>query len=441
MTTLRRLALSARALSCALAAGLALPLPGVARTATPSPAPLVTAQPRPRATCAPPNRAFALRLAGEPLALAQTPDGCYLFVGLATTPGDAHRGVALLHREGRSYALVRAFDTGGTTTHLAMSRDGSLLAASVLEHGVVLLDVARAIGGDPAAVVADLVDPSLHTPGAIAFDADTTHLYASDRVDSAVLAIDVAAARTSVRPALFSHRVPIDLSPVALALSVDGSKLFVVTDTRSQGKNVPEPCRTAYTPGSGIFQPYGTLTVLDLAHADRDGVAPTLARLDAGCTPNDLAVSSDGQIVWVSNHGDRDIAAYDATALSGDAPRAVIAKTTLTFGPDVLGTVGGGEYLIAAGYERTSDLQHDVAVLTRATTIGKSTLRARLQVGRFPRSALGFVDGSGVMVASYSSSSISFFPVAYLRGVLEPPVTNGRGKTRHRASSRATRHP
>jgi len=425
----------ARALFCVATLLAFAPSVAVARRATPEPVASPTASPLVRPACPPPARAYTLQVPGQPLSLGQTPDGCDLFVGFGGAAAAAHRGLALLHREGRSYALVRSFDLGGAVAALSIARDGSLLAARVLDHGIVLLDVARAIGGDPGPVTAELTDPSVRGPGALTFNADGSRLYATDAPDSAVLAIDVAAARlaTAARPGLFGHRIALDLDPVALALAPDGTSLYVAVESRSPAKNLEPTCRRAFTPGAGGTQPQGLLAVLDLAHADRDGVAPVTARVDAGCTPVAVTVSSDGATIWTASTGTREIVAFAAAGLATPAT-AVVARTTLSFSPEVLGAVAGGAYLIAAGYEHAADLQHDVAVLTRASATGRSTLRARVLVGRFPRSILPFADENGAIVASYSSSSLAFLPISYLETLLEPPATR-----RHRG--RPTRGP
>jgi len=165
------------------------------------------------------------------------------------------------------------------------------------QGAVIVIDVARA-EQDPSDAVLKRV-PAGCSPVRLALSADGTRLYASARDDDAVLVFDTAKLLTDPAAARLAT-VPVGTSPVGVAL-VAGDKRLVVTNSARFASNRGEN---------------QSLSVIDTDKV-ASGAAAVIGSIPAGAFPRELAVTADGKTLLVTNFGSNSIMLIDlASALA-----------------------------------------------------------------------------------------------------------------------------
>src|ERR1700733_3398132 len=97
-----------------------------------------------------------LSLPGSPFAVTSTPDGRYAFASLSGTTN----GIAIIKQGPTSAGLVRVLPTGGGAWGLTVPPDGRYLldtvqpaAGATSPQGMQIIDIQKAISGQPGAIV------------------------------------------------------------------------------------------------------------------------------------------------------------------------------------------------------------------------------------------------------------------------------------------------
>ncbi len=207
-------------------------------------------------------------------------DNAHVLVPGATTNGVLTADIAS--------GIVTATAEASYVSAVARTADGGILATGDLDNTLVRVGATIPTGAHPAAI-------------AVAGSA----IYVANRGEATL---------TKVAPDGTAHTIAVDLHPAALALSPDGSKLYVacsdadtidVLDTKSDtvvGRiDVSLPQGRGASPNALAVAPDGTLYAslgAENAVAQiRDG--NVIARAPAGWYPTSVAVS--GNVVYVSN--------------------------------------------------------------------------------------------------------------------------------------------
>lgn len=162
------------------------------------------------------------------------------------------------------------------------------------EGAVVVVDVARAKSDPAQAVVARV--PAGCSPVRLAMSADGGRIYVTARNSDAVLAFDTAKLVSDGGHAKLGS-VPVGPAPVPIAVIDHGRKLIVGNSNRFAGSNQPQ-----------------SLTVLDAAKMT-EGAAATLGTVPAGAFPREMAVSADGRTLFLTNYGSKSLQAIDVEHL------------------------------------------------------------------------------------------------------------------------------
>ena len=267
----------------------------------------------------------------DPLSVALTPDGRYLFVtnsGLLQNESD-NRVTAI---ETATHRVARHIIVGQSPLDLAVSSDGRrVYVTNSGERSISVIDV------DRLEAVGRLTAPVQGTgPFGIALSADDDVVYVSDSDASQVLAIDVDTGE-------LLQRIVVVASPRSLALSPNGELLFVsgfeggVSIVSTQTHTVVRTVDTA--PAGGVFRlapsPDGTrLYATDWFSAGLLVIDPLTGQLtdripvpSGGRNTRDLAVSANGSVVYVANQDSNDLLFYDSETFQ------VLHHLTLSDGP------------------------------------------------------------------------------------------------------------
>ena len=164
------------------------------------------------------------------------------------------------------------------------------------QGAVIVVDVARA-ESDPASSVVTRV-PAGCSPVRLAMTPTGDRVFVTARNSNALLAFDAAKLRTDAPHALVGT-VPVGTAPVGVA-SVDGGKHVLVTNSNRFGAD-----RTARQ----------TLTAIDAAKV-AEGRAAVITDLPAGSFPREFGQTPDGRTVFVANYVSNEIEIIDLDRLS-----------------------------------------------------------------------------------------------------------------------------
>ena len=172
--------------------------------------------------------------------------------------------------------------------------DPAKAAVSNPEGAVIVVDVARA-RTDPAHAVAARI-PAGCSPVRMAISPGGERIYVTARNSNAVLTFDTAKLVADPEHARLAM-VPVGAAPVPVAVIDGGRKIVVGNSNRFAKSGEPQ-----------------SLTVLDAARM-RDGAAATLGTIPAGAFPREMAVSSDGRTLFLTNFGSQSLQVIDIERL------------------------------------------------------------------------------------------------------------------------------
>ena len=221
-----------------------------------------------------------VEFAGRPVDLALSPNGEVLAVLLPNA----------LNFFSKSGVLIRSVRLGTASyTGLAFSPDGEWVVASQARpdgnHFVAIADVQGRFGADYMTV------PRNSVPAGLAFDRVGANLYVALNRLNAVGRLDISAGTVVAT-------VPVGVAPFGVAITPDGSRLFV-TNWGGRRPGLGEP--SAVSAGTqtliderGIASS-GTVSVIDVSSFQ------AIAEIPVGLHPNGIRISPDGSLAAVAN--------------------------------------------------------------------------------------------------------------------------------------------
>jgi DNA-binding beta-propeller fold protein YncE len=203
-----------------------------------------------------------------PIALTFSPDGKWLY----TTSGGGLR----------DWKWPKACKPEG--------RDPAASKITEREGAVIVVDVARA-KTDPAHSVVARV-PAGCSPVRMAISPGGERIYVTARNSNAVLAFDTGKLASDPEHARVGM-APVGSAPVPIAVIDNGGKVVAGNSNRFAGPTEPS-----------------SLTVLDTAKM-QGGAAATLGTIPAGAFPREMAISSDGRTLFLTNFSSQSLQAID----------------------------------------------------------------------------------------------------------------------------------
>ncbi len=169
------------------------------------------------------------------------------------------------------------------------------------EGAVVVVDVARA-RTDPAQSVAGRI-PAGCSAVRMAISPDGSRIYVTARNSNAVGVFDTGKLLADPAHARLGTAA-VGEAPVPVAVIDHGSKVVAGNSNRFGGTNAPQ-----------------TLSVLDAAKMEQPGAYATLGTIPSGAFPRELSVSSDGQTLFLTNAGSSSLQVMDIARLPVEAAR------------------------------------------------------------------------------------------------------------------------
>lgn len=214
------------------------------------------------------------------------------------------------------------------------------------------------------------------------------------------------ALRTGFHAASLIGFVPMGIAPVGMAVSPNGRWLYATSELarREPGKGHPSSAP-------------GTLSVISIAEAERDPSHAVEETVDAGCQPVRVAVSPNGQTVWVTARASDRLLAFSAARLLRNPTGALEASVPVGEAPVGLAVVDGGRDVVVADSNRfLAPRQHAAltVVATAAALRGRAAVIGSLPAGKFPRDMTLEPGGDTLLVANFASGQLEAVDVAAL---------------------------
>jgi DNA-binding beta-propeller fold protein YncE len=339
---------------------------------------------------------------GDPTGVAASPDGRWVFAALSQDGDGGEPRLAVLAvrkaADGRRLALVRVITLPSLLTAawgMSVSPDGRLLLVAG-GSGTAVLSLSKVVSGGAHPVLGVLTDS-----GPAAFEAASSsgdhYAFVTDEGtgDLYVFNLALALRRGFSAPGVAVGAVPLATGAVGIAMSPDGSLIYVTTFGRSG--------------------PYGRLWVIDAARAERGaGRGAVVASTAAGCQPVRVALSDDGRVAWVTALQSNDVLAYDTARLRQHPSSALRAVVHVGSEPVGLLAVNGGSTILVADSDRglvgpSSGLANVSVINAEAALAGRPALLGVLPAGLFPRELSYDTADSAILMSNFQSATVQMF--------------------------------
>jgi len=347
---------------------------------------------------------------GYPFTPVSSPDGCWLFVAINSSNPKSSNGVAVFSRKGGKVTLKRLVPVEAGPAGLALTHDGKLLVAAD-ESYVVFLDVARMISGKGDPILGWIDDGPSSGSVYVNTTADDEFLFVSDEGARAITVINLRRARTNgFKQEAIVGKIPVGNAPIALTFSPDGRWLYTTSQGVPDTMNWPLVCRPEWDPKAKQRFPEGAIYVVDVAKAKTDPAHAVAATVPAGCSPVRLAITPDGERIFVTARNNNAVLAFDAGKLVSDGKHARIGEIPVGSSPVGIAVVDDGKKVIAThsnrfAREQTARQELTVIDAGRAKE-GKAAVLGTIPAGIFPREVGVSPDKQTLFVSNYLSSEL-----------------------------------
>jgi DNA-binding beta-propeller fold protein YncE len=352
---------------------------------------------------------------GKPFGVIATLDDRWLLVSLT---GEPERGIAVIRRDGAGGQVAHVVPLDDLPMGLALSQSGTVLLVAGFSGTVSFVDVARATSGAAGSLLGQVRTGAGMGTVKLVVTHDERYLFASEENQAAVTVLDLGQAQARrYGPEAVRGRVPVEHKPVGLALSPDGSQLYVTAQAMKPAAG--SPADSSVSAGSEQFRNQeGSLSVIGVARAPHAPSHAVVSRVAAGKNPVRVVLSHGGQIAWVTARASNALLAFDTAALSKDPAGARRATAPVGIAPVGVTLVDGDRIALVANSDRFSGstaAQTVSIVDTAAALDGRPATLGTLQVGAFPREFGLSPRGDRVFLTNFGSKTVTTIDVAALR--------------------------
>lgn len=375
------------------------------------------------------------RTRGQPYAALATSDGARLLV-TETMPRSALRpdeAASAPPGAGRVGAIeVFRIDPGGALVSERVTPLGPTVAQGIAAvPGTPALVVGMSGGGLRIANMQSVIDGRASGSavplgedagsGAVAVTADGRTAFVADEYGGQgnVAPVRFTIEGGRVTGAEVRALIPTPIATPGLALSPDGSRLYVAAEIAPDAEARAPGWRDGRLGRSRCVQQAGgparlngLVYVVDTGKlaAARDGAearASVIARVASGCSPVRIAVSRNGTQVYVTARGDDRVLQFDARALEADPDHALVrALPSGGAAPVGLALFAGDTKLLVADSDRFGFGHGALAVIDLAS----GRVERKLPALGFPRTVSPSSDGRTLYVTNFNGKAIQAVP-------------------------------
>jgi DNA-binding beta-propeller fold protein YncE len=339
---------------------------------------------------------------GQPFASVSTHDGRVLFVSVSGAEG----GVVVFRTVPKGLARI-GFVPVRTHSALGMSLladDSVLLVAD--GNGVALIDAAAAAKGERTDAVYVDDGPNAGTTEVLAAP-DGRTAFATDEYLATVSVLRIQRQPGGAPGAVRAGHIDVDRAPVGMALSPDGTTLYVTSEVAVRGGATADAKGELVRRCGPRGVANGTLTAIDVARS------AVVARLAAGCSPVRTVVTADGATVWVSVRGDDRVVAFDAAKIRTDPTHAAVTQAQVGSAPVGIALLAHDTLLAVANSNRFDPgSSTSTASILRLGT--PPSLRGSVATGSFPREFSLSPDGAVLYLTNFRSRTVELIDVTRL---------------------------
>jgi serine/threonine-protein kinase len=335
---------------------------------------------------------------GNPFGIAASADGKNLFlvtdtsvqvfrVGQDGTPSSAGFGYT-----------IPGSSKGHAATSALVTHDGRYLLVA-FDNGIEVFDANAAASGasESSALIGSLSVPGLTGYGravGVAVTPNNKYAFVALQFADQVGVFNLGKAlRTHNFNSAYVGSLHVGKQPVGVAVSRDGQTLYATNFVQNQPV-VP-----------------GQLTVVDVNKATTKGdqESAVISHVKAGCNPARIAISPDGETVWVTTRQSNEVLGFSASLLRTDPGNALHVRVRVGQTPIGIVFVKDGSRLVVTDNDglHTSNRAHNLAVIApNAALNNKPALVGYILSGLSPREMTESPDGQYLYVADRDSAQI-----------------------------------
>lgn len=312
---------------------------------------------------------------------------------------------------------MRVIPTRESLAGMVITHDGRLLVA-VGQGRFVFLDVARAISGEGEPVLGTLIYDRSAVSALVNVTGDDRYVFVSDENAQSITVLDLAQARMSnFSPAAVVGSIPVGRIPVAVTFSPDHKFLYSTSETALASDGWPNECNrvgTDPTPANPVL-PQGVIHVVDVERAISDPANAVIAKAPAGCDPVRLAISPQGDFVYVTARMSNELLVFDTRKLTEDPEHARVATVPVGVAPVGVDVADSGRLIFVANSNRFLGGPDDKQTLTVIDAArvreGAAAVLGTVPAGAFPRNVYTTADGRTILVTNFRSNTLELIDV------------------------------
>src|SRR5947209_5827896 len=353
-----------------------------------------------------------IQLPGHPFSTVSSPDGCWLFVSLTSSNPKSANGVAVLGRGRGQIALKKVFAVEAEPTGMTVTHDGKLLVVADGDY-VVFMDTARMTAGRGDPILGYIKDADFAGSVYVNTTADDKFLFVSDENVETVTVINLQRARAEgFKEAAIVGKIPTGGAPIALTFSPDGRWLYTTSQIAPESFGWPVECKPegADPATAKPRYPQGAIIVVDIAKAETDPAHSAVARVPAGCSPVRMAISPNGERVFVTARNNNALLAFDTAKFQTDAMNARVGTVPVGSSPVDVAVVNDGRQVVVTNsnrFARDQTARQTLTVIDAARVgEGQAAIMGSVPAGIFPREFGQSPDRQTLFVANYNSNEL-----------------------------------
>lgn len=360
-------------------------------------------------------------LPGHPFSTVSSPDGCWLFVSLTSSNPKSANGVAVLSRRRGQINLKKVFPVEAEPTGMSITHDGKLLIVADGDY-VVFMDAARMIEGRGDPILGYIKDADFAGSVYVNTTADDKFLFVSDENVETVTVINLQRARAEgFKETAIVGKIPTGGAPIALTFSPDGRWLYTTSQIAPESLGWPIECKPeGQDPSTAQPRyPQGAIHVVDVAKAATDPAHSVVASVPAGCSPVRLAISPNGERVFVTARNSNALLAFDTGKFQTDAAHARVGTVPVGSSPVGVTVVNEGRQVFVTNsnrFARDQTVRQTLTVIDAARVgEGQAAIMGSIPAGIFPREFGQSPDRQTLFVANYISSELEVIDLKRLQ--------------------------
>jgi DNA-binding beta-propeller fold protein YncE len=345
-------------------------------------------------------------LVQEPLFLAATGDGCWLFVRTLGGLSVFGRQSGTLEPAGEPLAL----EGGG---QILLTHDETMLIGR-LPGQLVFFDVRRLVAGDTDARLGTIesprfMRPAVSLPGTLLVTPDDRYLIASHHSTAWLSVVDLMRVRSEgASAAAIVGSLATGEFPSSVRLSRDGRSLYLLNRAPDQVTS-PVMCQDGE---SGSYRVAG-ISRLDLGRL-LSGADPFVSHVPVGCGVWVMTLSPSGARAYAALHARGEVLAFEMPPAGSEAPPRLVGTVPVGAGPREIAVIDDGRTILVA-----HESSRFVTVIDAARIeSGASAVRGMIPAGTNVTGLTVSADGRALFVPNRAERTVQVVDLSRLS--LEP---------------------